>query len=130
VLVVKARGVDFAAPFSVAVMVTVVFNALLATAANCAVAEPANTVTNCGTTTAMLLLLTVTVVAVAAAAFNVRVQVLEEAPDTGVGLQASDVSVGMVNVTLADFEAPFSVAVTVTMAFNALPAVTENCAEV
>jgi len=78
------------------------------------------------------LLLTVTVVAVVAAAFNVTVQVLEAAPDTDVGLQASDVSVGavMVNVTPAGFEAPFSVAVTVTMAFNALPAVTENCAEV
>jgi len=80
----------------------------------------------------VLLLLTVTVVAVVADTLSVTVQVLEEAPDTDVGLQASDVSVGsgIVNVTPAGFEAPFSVAVMVTVAFNALPAVAENCAEV
>src|SRR5215472_2130065 len=105
-------------------MVTVAFNELLATAANCTVAEPARTLTVAGTTTAVLLLLSVTLIVADAAALNVTVQVVEEAPDTDVGLQASDVSVGVgvdagaVKVTLAAFAAPFSVAVIVTVAFS------------
>ena len=125
VLVVKARLAVFDVPFSVAVIVTVALSELFATAANWAVAAPANTVTVGGTMTAVLLLLKLTVIAVAAAPLRVTVQVLEDAPEIDVGVQASEPSVGdaLVTVTMppvpdSDTAAPAGEAATVFAILN------------
>jgi hypothetical protein len=112
--------VVFEVPFSVAVSTTVAFRELLATAENWAVVEPASTFTDPGTTTAVLLLLNATAVAAVAAALSVTVQVLDDAPESDVGLHVSVVRVGaavVVKVRVAVLETPLSAAVRVTVAF-------------
>lgn len=111
--------VVFEVPFSVAVSVTVAFSELLATAENWAVAEPARIFTDAGTTTAVLLLLNATAVAAVAAAPSVTVQLLDDAPESEVGLHVNAVRVGtpvVVKVRVAVFETPLRPAVTVTVA--------------
>jgi len=104
VLVVSAIFADLEDPFRVAVIVTVAFNELLSTAENCAVADPAGTMTDCGTMIAELLLFSVTVVVEAAALLSVTEQVLEDAPGREVGLHVTvarvEVAAGIVTVPL------------------------------
>jgi len=131
--VVSARLVVFEVPFSVAVSTTVAFSELLSTAENWAVAEPASTFTDPGTTTAVLLLLNATAVAAVAAALSVTVQVLDDAPESDVGLHMSAVSVGaavVVKVRVVVFETPLRAAVTVTVALVDPPLVAVNWAVV
>ena len=56
--------------------------------------EPAATLTDAGAVTAVLLLLNAIAVAAVAAALSVTVQVLDDAPESEVGLQASELRVG------------------------------------
>lgn len=56
--------------------------------------DPAATLTDAGTLSAVLLLVNVTGVAAVAAALRVTVQVLDDAPEREVGLHATELSVG------------------------------------
>ncbi len=97
---VNVRLKVFDTPLRDAVTVTVALTAPLLTAENEAVAEPAATLTDCGTVTAALLLLNATVVAAVAAVLNVTVQALVEAPDSDAGVQITELSVGVAVVTV------------------------------
>ena len=85
----------FEIPASVAVNITETLTTPLLLAENWTLVEPLDIVTDCGTVTAVLLLLRVTAVGELAAPLNVAVQMLDADPESDVGLQISDVRVGV-----------------------------------
>ena len=85
----------FGIPASVAVNITETLTTPLLLAENWTLVEPLDIVTDCGTVTAVLLLLRVTAVGELAAPLNVAVQMLDADPESDVGLQISDVRVGV-----------------------------------
>ncbi len=115
-------------PLSVAIKVAIPSSVPLLAAENCAVVEPAVTVTFAGIERAMLKVLSATVVATGAGPLNVTVQDVVVAPPIEVGVQVSEVSVGgtAVSVKLAVCEAPARVAVNIAVPVTVPLTVTEN----
>jgi len=84
------------------------------------VVEFAGRVSDCGTVSAELLLLKPIVVRLAGALVSAKVHVLDPAPEIDVGLQVNDVidTAEAESARLTVWDTPFSVAVTITVAFT------------